>query len=185
MEYSQEMSLSRDFLDVLRSRLSLAKVAGRKVAWNTEKSKPQAGDMWAPCPFHEEQSSSFHVDDWKGYYYCFGCKAKGDVFSFVRQTANVGFVEAVQILADEVGLPVPKENQPNEETLPYIICECSCCKVSRVSASTLEPILGTKLTSANALSLISKLRCTDCKSAPSRIYDDKMKQLSGSPKPNS
>ena len=61
--------------------------------------------MWAPCPFHQEKSASFHVDDRKGLYYCFGCHAKGDAISFVRETENVEFMEAVQILAGEAGMP--------------------------------------------------------------------------------
>jgi DNA primase len=66
--------------------------------------------MWAPCPFHQEKSASFHVDDRKGFYYCFGCHAKGDAISFVRETENVGFMEAVEILARETGMPMPERD---------------------------------------------------------------------------
>jgi DNA primase len=66
--------------------------------------------MWAPCPFHQEKSASFHVDDRKGFYYCFGCHAKGDAISFVRETENVGFMEAVEILAREAGMPMPQRD---------------------------------------------------------------------------
>jgi DNA primase len=100
------MSLPPGFLDELRSRTSMAQVAGRKLTWD-RKSNAGKGDMWAPCPFHEEKTASFHVDDRKGYYYCFGCHAKGDAISFVRETENVGFMEAVEILAREVGMPMP------------------------------------------------------------------------------
>ena len=71
--------------------------------------------MWAPCPFHQEKSASFHVDDRKGFYYCFGCHAKGDAISFVRETENVGFMEAVEILAREAGMPVPKQDPRAQE----------------------------------------------------------------------
>ena len=101
------MSLPSGFLDELRSRLSMAQVAGRKVLWDTRKSNQGKGDMWAPCPFHQEKTASFHVDDRKGFYYCFGCHAKGDAISFVRETENVGFMEAVEILAREAGMPMP------------------------------------------------------------------------------
>ena len=101
------MSLPPGFLDELRNRLSLASVVGRKVTWDMRKSNLGRGDMWAPCPFHQEKSASFHVDDRKGYYYCFGCHAKGDAVTFVKETENVGFIEAVQILATEAGLPMP------------------------------------------------------------------------------
>ena len=76
------MSLPPGFLDELRNRLSLAQVVGRKVSWDMRKSNQGKGDMWAPCPFHQEKSASFHVDDKKGYYYCFGCHEKGDAISF-------------------------------------------------------------------------------------------------------
>ena len=89
------MSLPPGFLDELRSRVSLARIVGRRVAWDPRKSNAARGDWWAPCPFHQEKSASFHVDEAKGYYYCFGCHAKGDAVSFLRQTENLGFIEAV------------------------------------------------------------------------------------------
>tara|TARA_R110002110_G_scaffold132616_12_gene314410 strand:- start:1191 stop:3155 length:1965 start_codon:yes stop_codon:yes gene_type:complete len=101
------MSLPPGFLDELRTRASLSQVVGRKVTWDQRKSNQGKGDMWAPCPFHQEKSASFHVDDRKGFYYCFGCHAKGDAISFVRETENVGFMEAVEILAREAGMPMP------------------------------------------------------------------------------
>ena len=101
------MSLPPGFLDELRSRTSLTQVVGRKVIWDTRKSNQGKGDMWAPCPFHHEKTASFHVDDRKGYYYCFGCHAKGDAIGFVKDTENVGFMEAVEILAREAGMEMP------------------------------------------------------------------------------
>jgi DNA primase len=109
------MSLPPGFLDDLRTRASLSQVVGRKVMWDTRKSNQGKGDMWAPCPFHQEKSASFHVDDQKGFYYCFGCQAKGDAISFVRETENVGFMEAVRILADEVGMPMPAQDPKAQE----------------------------------------------------------------------
>lgn len=109
------MSLPPGFLDELRNRLSLGQVVGRKVMWDTRKSNQGKGDLWAPCPFHQEKSASFHVDDRKGFYYCFGCHAKGDAISFVRETENVGFMEAVQILAREAGMPMPAQDPRAQE----------------------------------------------------------------------
>lgn len=104
------MSLPPGFLDELRNRLPLSQVVGRKVMWDKHKSNPARGDLWAPCPFHHEKTASFHVKDREGFYYCFGCHAKGDAISFVRETENVGFMEAVEILAREAGMPVPKSD---------------------------------------------------------------------------
>ena len=101
------MSLPPGFLDELRTRTSLSQVVGRKVLWDNRKSNQGKGDMWAPCPFHQEKSASFHVDDRKGFYYCFGCHAKGDAISFVRESENVEFMEAIEILAREAGMPMP------------------------------------------------------------------------------
>ena len=110
------MSLPPGFLDELRSRTSLAQVVGRKVLWDNRKSNQAKGDMWAPCPFHQEKTASFHVDDRKGFYYCFGCHAKGDAISFVRETENVEFMEAVEILAREAGMPMPARDPKAKET---------------------------------------------------------------------
>ena len=109
------MSLPPGFLDELRTRTSLSQVVGRKVMWDQRKSNQGKGDMWAPCPFHHEKSASFHVDDRKGYYYCFGCHAKGDAISFIKDTENVGFMEAVEILAGEAGLPMPARDPRAQE----------------------------------------------------------------------
>ncbi|MEM9550730.1 MAG: DNA primase, partial [Pseudomonadota bacterium] len=109
------MSLPPGFLDELRSRSSLSQVVGRKVIWDARKSNQGKGDMWAPCPFHHEKTASFHVDDRKGYYYCFGCHAKGDAISFVRETENVSFMEAVEILAREAGMQMPERDPRAQE----------------------------------------------------------------------
>ncbi|PWE33278.1 DNA primase [Maritimibacter sp. 55A14] len=111
------MSLPPGFLDELRSRTSISQVAGRKVIWDTRKSNQAKGDMWAPCPFHQEKTASFHVDDRKGFYYCFGCNAKGDAISFVQETENVGFMEAIEILAREAGMEMPARDPQAREKI--------------------------------------------------------------------
>jgi DNA primase len=83
--------------------------------WDARKSNQGKGDMWAPCPFHHEKTASFHVDDQKGFYYCFGCHAKGDAISFVKETENVSFIEAVEILAREAGMPMPQRDPKAQE----------------------------------------------------------------------
>ncbi|GAA5072718.1 DNA primase [Roseibacterium beibuensis] len=109
------MSLPPGFLDELRARTSLSQVVGRKVIWDNRKSNQAKGDMWAPCPFHQEKTASFHVDDRKGFYYCFGCHAKGNAFTFVQETENVGFMEAVEILAREAGMQMPARDPRAQE----------------------------------------------------------------------
>jgi len=101
------MSLPNGFLDELRTRVTLSAIVGRKVTWDMRKSNLAKGDFWGPCPFHQEKSASFHVDDRKGYYYCFGCHAKGDAVTFVKDSENLGFMEAVEVLAREAGMTMP------------------------------------------------------------------------------
>lgn len=101
------MSLPPGFLDELRTRLTLSQIVGRKVTWDMRKSNMAKGDWWAPCPFHQEKSASFHVDDRKGFYYCFGCHAKGDVLTFLKEAENLPFMEAVESLAREAGMTMP------------------------------------------------------------------------------
>jgi len=101
------MSLPPGFLDELRTRVTLSSVVGKKVTWDLRKSNQARGDFWAPCPFHQEKTASFHVDDRKGFYYCFGCHAKGDALSFVKEVENLSFMEAVERLAREAGMTVP------------------------------------------------------------------------------
>lgn len=101
------MSLPPGFLEELRTRVTLSRIVGRKVTWDQRKSNLTKGDLWAPCPFHQEKSASFHVDDRKGYYYCFGCHQKGDAVTFLRETENLSFIEAVEVLAREAGMPMP------------------------------------------------------------------------------
>ena len=113
------MSLPPGFLEELRARISVTQVVGRKVSWDLKKSNQTKGDMWAPCPFHQEKTASFHVDDQKGFYYCFGCHAKGDAISFVKETENVNFIEAVEILAKEAGLQIPEQDPQAKEKSNY------------------------------------------------------------------
>ena len=68
----------------------------------------KAGNSWKGlCPFHGEKTPSFHVQPDKGFYYCFGCGAKGDAITFVRETEKLEFPEAVAYLARRAGIPLP------------------------------------------------------------------------------
>ncbi len=104
------MSFPPGFLDEIKTRLSLSEVAGAKVTWDSRKSNPAKGDYWAPCPFHAEKTPSFHVDDQKGFYYCFGCHEKGDIVGFAMATDNLSFPEAVEKLAAQAGLELPQRD---------------------------------------------------------------------------
>ena len=71
-------------------------------------SLKKAGSSWKGlCPFHGEKTPSFHVHPEKGFYYCFGCGAKGDAISFIRETERLDFPEAVAYLARRAGIALP------------------------------------------------------------------------------
>lgn len=99
---------SPQLLDAIRDRLALSDVVGRRVTYDKRKSQPQKGDFWACCPFHNEKTPSFHVDDRKAIYHCFGCGASGDHFRFLTEKEGLSFPEAVERLADEAGVELPK-----------------------------------------------------------------------------
>lgn len=107
------MSLPPGFLDELRARVPISRIVGRRVTWDLRKSNQAKGDWWAPCPFHSEKTASFHVDDQKGFYYCFGCHAKGDALGFLKEAEGMAFMDAVAVMAAEAGLPMP-ERTPRE-----------------------------------------------------------------------
>jgi DNA primase len=104
------MSLPPGFLDELRARTPLSSVVGRRVTWDARRSNAARGDFWACCPFHQEKSPSFHVDDRKGFYHCFGCHAKGDAIGFLREAEGMSFMEAVAELARLGGLAMPAQD---------------------------------------------------------------------------
>jgi DNA primase len=92
------------FLDELRFRVPLAQVVGRKVKLT------RAGREWKGCcPFHNEKTPSFYINEEKQFYHCFGCGAHGDVIRFLTDSEGLPFVEAIKQLASEAGLQVPEE----------------------------------------------------------------------------
>ncbi|MDF7675640.1 DNA primase [Neisseriaceae bacterium ESL0693] len=72
--------------------------------------KKRGANYMACCPFHKEKSASFSVSPTKQFYHCFGCGAHGSAIGFIMEYQGLNFVEAVQLLADRVGMPVPKQH---------------------------------------------------------------------------
>ncbi len=101
-------SLSASFLDELRARTPIAAVIGRSVRL-TRSGREQKGC----CPFHGEKTPSFYVYD--DHFHCFGCGEHGDVISFVMKSTGAGFMEAVETLAAEAGLEIPKASPQQAE----------------------------------------------------------------------
>src|SRR5690606_927970 len=70
---------------------------------------------WACCPFHGEKSPSFHCEDRKGRYHCFGCGVSGDHFRFLTDLDGLSFPEAVQQIADMAGVAMPQPDREAEQ----------------------------------------------------------------------
>ena len=87
------MIISQEILDDIREKTSISNLISKKVTWDKKKTNHSKGDFWATCPFHSEKTASFHVDDVKGYYYCFGCHKKGDAITFKMEAENFSFIE--------------------------------------------------------------------------------------------
>ncbi|MFN4275035.1 MAG: DNA primase [Ferrovibrio sp.] len=97
------MAFPDSFLEELRNRLPLSGVIGRSV-----RLIKRGREFTGLCPFHNEKSPSFTVNDDKGFFHCFGCGAHGDVIGFVMRNSGLAFPEAVEQLAQEAGLAVPQ-----------------------------------------------------------------------------
>ncbi|PTD24468.1 DNA primase [Sphingomonas fennica] len=96
------MSLSPQFLDELRSRTLLSALVGKSV-----KLERTGREFRACCPFHNEKTPSFYVNDDKAFYHCFGCGAHGDAIRFLTEHKGLPFMDAVKELAAAAGMDVP------------------------------------------------------------------------------
>jgi len=120
------MTFPSAFLDRLRQRVRLPEVVGRRV-----RLQRRGKEYEGLCPFHREKTPSFTVNEDKGFFHCFGCGAHGDVVGFVMRTEGLSFPEAVEKLAGEAGLDVPRagpeerERQQRRSTLAEVV-EAAC-----------------------------------------------------------
>lgn len=78
------------------------------IASNYLQLEQKGRSFWACCPFHNEKTPSFSINNEEGFYHCFGCKESGDVIKFVEKMENVDFMDAIKILADRVGMEIPE-----------------------------------------------------------------------------
>lgn len=96
------MTLTPQWLDELRSRITLSTLIGRTV-----KVTRAGREYKACCPFHNEKTPSFTINDEKGFYHCFGCSAHGDAIRWMTDQRGLSFMDAVKELAAEAGMEVP------------------------------------------------------------------------------
>jgi DNA primase len=103
------MKFSDSFLDEVRARLPVSQVVSRRVPLK------RAGREWKGLsPFNREKTPSFTVNDQKGFYHCFSSGKHGDIFTFLMETEGLSFPEAVERLAGEAGVPLPKPDPQYE-----------------------------------------------------------------------
>ena len=100
------MSLSPAFLDELRHRTLLSGLIGK-----TTKLQKAGREFRAPCPFHNEKTPSFYVNDDKGFYHCFGCGAHGDAIRWLTDNRGLPFIDAVKELAQAAGMDMPAQDR--------------------------------------------------------------------------
>ncbi len=99
------MSFSKNDLDTIKSKIKLSSEFEKKV-----KVIKKGNDYWCCCPFHEEKTPSCKINDDLGSYYCFGCGAKGDIFTLYTDIYNFSFPDAVKELAQRVGMQIIQNN---------------------------------------------------------------------------
>ncbi|ENR10325.1 DNA primase [Brucella sp. UK38/05] len=114
-ESESVMRFPPSFLDEIRDRVPISTLIGTRVSFDRKKSNPPKGDFWACCPFHGEKTPSFHCEDRKGRYHCFGCGVTGDHFKFLTDLEGLSFPEAVERVADMAGVPMPARDPEMEK----------------------------------------------------------------------
>ncbi|MDJ0698601.1 MAG: DNA primase [Woeseiaceae bacterium] len=95
--------IPQDFIDDLIARADIVEVVGRRV-----QLKKAGREFKACCPFHDEKTPSFTVSPAKGFYHCFGCGAHGTAIGFLMEFDHMSFVEAIESLANSMGVDVPR-----------------------------------------------------------------------------
>ena len=103
--------MADNFAQTVKQQADIVKIVGEYVRLKKSGAQNYSG----LCPFHAEKSPSFSVHVVRQYYYCFGCHATGDVFSFIQKVENVGFPEAVKTVALKCGIPLPKREFSSPE----------------------------------------------------------------------
>jgi DNA primase len=100
-----------DFAQLVKQQADIVRIVGEYLKLR----KTGAQNFTGLCPFHKEKTGSFSVNATHGYYYCFGCHEKGDVFNFVMKMDGLSFPEAVRAVAQKAGIPLPKRDFSSPE----------------------------------------------------------------------
>ena len=101
---SPSMPSAEDFKETVKQQADIVRIIGDYIRLK----KAGAQNYSGLCPFHGEKTASFSVHATRQFYHCFGCGVSGDVFSFVQKIENITFPEAVRLIAQKLGIPLPK-----------------------------------------------------------------------------
>ena len=102
---------NNEIINQIKNSLDIADIIGERVRLR------KTGRGWMGlCPFHQEDTPSFHVYADTQSYYCFGCKAAGDIFTYVMKTENIAFPDALRLLADRAGIKLPEYSRDGTDT---------------------------------------------------------------------
>lgn len=125
------------FIDELKLHANIVQVVQEYV------SLKRAGRVYKGlCPFHSEKTPSFQVDPDKGFFYCFGCQKGGDVFKFIELQENVGFGEAIKLLAQKAGLSLPEPTEADPSARQDAALREALLKIHEVAAAYFREQLG-------------------------------------------
>ncbi len=104
------MTTLGDFKETVRQQADIVRIVGDYV----QLRKAGAQNYIGLCPFHSEKSPSFSVHQTRQFFHCFGCGKSGDVFKFLQEREQISFFEAVRMVAEKVGIPLPKTQYNSE-----------------------------------------------------------------------
>ena len=110
------MYKNENLKEEIRDKIKLSQVISK----NLSLKKKDKSNFIALCPFHKEKTPSFSISDDKGFYHCFGCGKNGDIFSYVMETENIGFLDALSNLAEQAGIKMSDFNTPEESNMTIL-----------------------------------------------------------------
>ncbi|MEZ4227387.1 MAG: DNA primase [Polyangiaceae bacterium] len=110
LEYASPFVIADDTIDRVRRQTGIVSLIGETV-----KLVRRGRSFVGLCPFHKEKTPSFHVNEERGFYHCFGCSVSGDAFKFVMETEGLSFIEAVRRLAERAGIEVEEDQNADDQ----------------------------------------------------------------------
>ena len=148
--------LPRGFADDVRNQADIIRIVSDYVALK------KRGSNWiACCPFHSEKTPSFNVHPGKGIFKCFGCGAGGTVFDFVMRTEGLAFMEAVRVVAEKSGIPIPHDVAPSEGAERAEVWRKRLFELNGIAAEFFEQQLGLGGDGKRALEYVEGRGLTD------------------------